>query len=472
MAKRIPTLLGVLILLGGLVAGVVLVNSRQGLVTKAGPTEAPKNVKISNKGSNTFTVSWTTDTPVTGYLNYSENPAKINSPAGDIRDQISGSSQGYTNHYVVVTGLNTEKTIYFMIGSGSQMYDDSGKPFEVRTGKQVIAPQENIITGKVLGADGNPVNGAVVYVEVEGGETLSSMTNGEGVWKLNLALSRDSSGAVLTYDGSTSLISIFVQAGISGTATAITNTANSKPVPDIILGKNQSFVETTVATGSGTIAETSTKSSGFKSIEEEATQVLTPEATESAGSVVIMNPAINGEMIATSSPEFKGKTNPGTTIKITVHSAIEMTQVIKADKNGDWKWTPPQGLEPGVHTLTLEYTDENNVFQKVVRTFTVLAAENTAGLPAFTATPSGTTTITPTATVTGTKVTPTTTPTVTQKVTPTATISATPTQKTAMPATTSGTLTDTGTLETTIMLAGLGAALLIFGRVSKKWWRD
>ena len=74
-------------------AGVVLVNNRQGLLTKAGPTESPKNVKISDRGSAGFTVSWTTDTPVTGYLKYSENPAKITSPAGDIRDQISGSSQ-------------------------------------------------------------------------------------------------------------------------------------------------------------------------------------------------------------------------------------------------------------------------------------------------------------------------------------------------------------------------------------------
>jgi hypothetical protein len=98
MTKRIPTIVGVLILLAGLVAGVILVNNRQGLLTKAGPTESPKNVKVSNLGSSTFTVSWTTDTPVTGYLKYSEDPAKITTPAGDIRDQISGSSQGYTNH--------------------------------------------------------------------------------------------------------------------------------------------------------------------------------------------------------------------------------------------------------------------------------------------------------------------------------------------------------------------------------------
>lgn len=445
MAKRIPTIAGILILLGGLVAGVVLVNNRQGLVTKAGPTASPKNVKISNKGSNTFAVSWTTDTPVTGFIKYSQDPTKINTPAGDIRDQISGSSQGYTNHYVVVSGLSADKTIYFKIGSGSQTYDDGGKPFQVRTGPQVIAPIENVINGKILGADGNAVNNAIVYVEVEGGETLSAMTNSEGTWKLNLGLSRDSKGAVLTYDAETALISIFVESGISGTATAITNTGKAKPVPDIVLGKNQSFVETATASTSA-VDDTASKSSGFKSIAEEATSTVTTEATESA-TTVITNPAINGEMIATSSPEFRGKVTAGTSIKITVHSAIEMTQVIKADKDGNWKWTPPQGLEAGVHTLTLEYTDENNVFQKIVRTFTVLAADKTAGLPAFTATPSATVTATPSATLT-----------------------ATPTVK--MPATTSGTLTDTGTLSITVILGILGLLMLVFGRVSKDWWKD
>lgn len=426
-------------------AGVILVNSRQGLLTKAGPTEAPKNVKISNKGSSGFTVSWTTDTPVTGYLKYSENPVKINTPAGDIRDQISGSSQGYTNHYVNVTGLNPEKSIYFMIGSGSQMYDDNGKPFEVRTAKQVIAPPEDVISGKIVGADGSPINNAVVYAEAEKGQTLSAITKTDGAWRLNLALSRSSDGSVLTYDPSSSLVSIFVQAGISGTATAITNTNKTKPVPDIVLGKNQSFVETTVATDSGSLSDGTVKSGGFKNITEQAAVVLSPDATESAGSMVIMNPAINGEMIATSSPEFSGKVSPGTTIRISVHSPIELTQIIKADKDGVWKWTPPQGLDPGVHTLTLEYTDENNIFQKVVRNFTVLAADKIGGLPAFTATPSASITSTP---------------------------SATPTKESSMPATTSGNLTDSGALSVTVLMGILGFVMLVFGRISKRWWRD
>lgn len=446
MTKRIPTMLGVLILLGGLVAGVLLVNNRQSLISKAGPTEAPKNVKISDLGSNTFTVSWTTDTPVTGFLKYSENPAKITSPAGDVRDQISGSTQSYTNHYVKVTGLNPSKTVYFLIGSGSQSYDNSGKPFEVQTYQQVIAPPEDAITGKVVDVNNNPVNNAIVYVEAQGGETLSAMTN-NGTWRLNLALSRDSKGAVLTYDPTTSLVSIFVQAGISGTATAITNTGKTKPVPDIVLGKNQSFVETTVATNSSALLDSVT-SSGFKNITEAATETA-PEATDSATSMIITNPGINGEMIATSSPEFSGKTNPGTTIRITVHSALELTQIIKANVDGTWKWTPPQALEPGIHTITLEYTDENNVFQTIVRSFTVLAADNTAGLPAFVATPSATITAMPSGIIT-----------------------ATPTKKPSMPATTSADLTSTGALNITILMGLLGLALFIFGRTSKKWWTD
>ena len=464
MAKRIPTLIGVLILLGGLVAGVILVNNRQGFLTKAGPTESPKNVKITNNGADTFTVSWTTDTPVTGFIKYSENPAKITSPAGDIRDQISGSSQSYTNHYVTVTGLNPATTNYFLIGSGSQMYDDSGKPFQVRTGPTVIAPPEDVISGKVVGADGNPVNNAIVYVETEGGQTLSAMTKVDGTWRLNLALSRDSTGAVLTYDTAAAVLSIFVQAGISGSATAITNTGLAKPVPDIVLGKNQNFVTATEASGSGTLDAGTVKSEGFGNIAQEAAPVAAPEATET-GSLTVSYPALNGEMIATSSPEFRGNTAPGTTIRITVQSSVELTQMIKADKNGLWQWTPPQSLDPGVHTLTLEYTDTNNIFQRIVRTFTVLAAGDLGGLPAFVSTPSGS--ITPTITVTPT-------PTLSGRpsVTPLITPSVASTRAANMPATTSSNLESTGSLGITILMGSLGVVLLLFGRVSKRWWRD
>lgn len=452
LTKRIPTVVGLLILLGGLVAGVILVNNRQNIGTKAGPTASPKNVKITNLSANTYSVSWTTDTPVTGFLKYSENPGKITTPAGDIRDQISGTAQSYTSHYVNVSSLKPDTTYYFLIGSGPQTYNDEGKPFQVRTGPQVIPPPEDVITGKVVSAVGEPSNGAIVYVDIEGGQTLSTVTKTDGTWRLNLASTRSKSGEVITYDTEKALLSIFVQGGTVGTATAITNTGNDSPVPDIVLGKNQSFIDTIAALTEEQASESAKTGEGFKelaAIPNQTVEVNLPE--EATGSLKIINPAINGEMIATSSPEFRGNSLPGTDIKITVHSDLEQTQLIKADKDGVWSWTPPEGLEPGIHTLTLEYNDENGVLQKVERTFTVLAAGDSLGLPAFTATPSATPTI------------------ASISATPTIIITPTIITEVVMPATTSGIITEAGTEAYAFVLAGAGVIMFILGRMAKRW---
>ena len=443
--------LGILVV--GLGAGIYLVNQNQNLAAKAGPTDSPKNVKISNRSSTGYSVSWTTDIPVTGVVKYSENPAQINIPAGDIRDQVSGTAQGYTSHYVAIAGLLPEKTYYFVIGSGSAVYDDGGKPFQIRTSSQVIAPPEDVITGKILTANNEPVNGAIVYVEVEGADTLSTVTKVDGTWRLNLANSRDTDGKVLNYNSTTATLSIFVQGGVSGTATAITSTAKAKPVPDIVMGKNQSFVDGTVAAvGQTTITPAPTgansASGGFKTIADSTTAIGggAAETQTATPSMKLLNPAIDGEMIATSSPEFKGKAAPGSDIKISVHSATELTQNIKADSQGNWNWTPPANLEPGEHTLTVQYKDAKGILQTITRSFTVLAADRTGGLPSFTATPSSVITLTPTAT-------------------PSATISPT---LTSMPSTASG-VPQTGVLTPTLLIFIVGIGLFILGQLSKKW---
>jgi len=436
MNKRIPTLLGIMILIGGLVAGVILVNARQGLESQAGPTESPKNVKISNLGSTTFSVSWTTDTPLTGLIKYSEDPTKVNTPAGDARDQISGTSQGYTNHSVNVTGLGANKTYYFLIVSGSGTYDENGKPFQVRTLAQVIAPPEDVIFGKVLGVAGEAANGAIVFVEAEGGATLSTITRTDGTWRLNLANSRDKEGKVLTYDSQKTLLSIFVQAGTAGTATALSDTSKAKPVPDIVLGKNQSFIEVGLAASS--ILATDSATTGRAGFQIVASQLSLSEQLEATSAVKILNPAVNGEIIATDLPEFRGKAPTGSTVRLSVDSPTQ-NQVVTADIDGNWTWTPIQKLAQGDHTLSADFPDASNQLQKIIRTFTVLAL---SGLPAFTATPSALPTI--------------------------ASVTPTPTSITTMPATVSAELTDTGGLTTTMGLTILGIGLLIIGSYTRK----
>ncbi len=446
MSKRIPTLLGIIILIGGLIAGVVVVNMQTSLQSKAGPTGSPKNVKISNLASSTFSVSWTTDIPLTGLIKYSEDPTKIIIPAGDVRDQISGTSQSYNNHTVNVTGLSANKTYYFLIISGSGSYDDGGKPFQIRTTAQAIAPAEDIIFGKVLRDTGDTVNGGIIFVEAEGGQTLSTITKTDGTWRLNLANSRDKVGAILTYDPKKTLLSIFVQAGGTGTATALTDTSKDKPVPDIILGKNQSFIEggQTFAIVEATPSAQAVAGDGFQL---EASQLEISQQIEATSSVKVLNPATNGEVVATDQPEIRGKAPTGTVIKLTLQS-VEQVQVVQADVDGNWTWTPPQKLEQGQHTLTIEFTDTNNQIIKITRTFSVLSS----GGAAFTATPSATPIPLPSETL----------PPI-DEVTPT------PTEISTMPATSSAELTDSGEVSTTILLTILGICLLSFGSISKKW---
>ncbi len=387
-SKRIPTIFGLLILVGGLIAGILLVSQRQGLTTQAGPTAQPKNVRIANVGSGGYTVSWTSDVPVTGFLKYSDNPTRLTLPAGDTRDQISGTTNQYTTHYVDVTGLSADKTYYFEIGSGSQTYNDGGRPYQVRTTAQAAAPPEDVISGKIVTAAGTGAGGAMVYAEITGAQTLSTLTNTDGSWRIALSNARNAGGNFVAYDQATETITNFVQAGTSGTATAITNTATDNPVPEITLGKTHNFA-------TGEVAPIISDLSGGEPTDGFATLSDLSQAPEATYSVKLLNPSTEGESLATQTPEFLGTGPVGTAIKLILDTSGQSTTATVA-ASGAWSWSPPIKLSLGSHTIKLQFK-ENNIDSEFSRGFVIVAA-GTGGLPAFTATPSAT----PTATATGT----------------------------------------------------------------------
>lgn len=430
--KRIPTILALVLLVGGLVGGIVLVSKPQSLLTKAGPTSTPGNVRITNKTSNSVTISWITDTAVTGVVEYSNNPASLEMTARDKRD-VSGETGSYTTHLVEISNLSANTIYYFQIVSGSGTYLDGETPYQVKTWGQTSGTVgEDLIRGKVTTTSGSGLSGALVYVDIEGGETLATVTQTDGSWVVDLSKSRSSQGEIVSYDMEETRVSIFVQGGISGTAMALTNTGNDNPVPDITIGGQHNFIETSLE--GTTTASTTGGESSFSDLGSSL-----EEGDE------IINPASNGEKIATSSPEFKGKLPAGTELTITVNSENEQTATVTVDENGEWVWTPPEDLEPGNHTITVEYEDEAGVIQKIVRSFVVLAAEDENGTPAFTATPSAT---------------PTTTPTASPTASPTTTTS-------SMPSTSAG-IPEPGVLTQTVWLLTLGIGLFLSGIVWKR----
>lgn len=371
--KRVPTIIGVLLLVAGLVAGIVLVGRSALLQSKAGPTAIPRNVKIVNVKNDSFTVAWTTDTAVTGFVKYSDNPSNLSLTVGDSRDQISGSTNPYTTHYVEVTGLAADKAYYFRIGSGSAIYGEDGvdgKAFQTKTVRQANNVKEDTINGKVLLSSGAGASGAIVFVNLDGAETLSALTGTGGAWKINLGGVRDKNGQVVNYDPQTAKLSILVDAGKSGTAIATTNTGNDTPVGDIILGQSHAFV---ADTGSPTVTPTPT--------------IQTQDSSFGDNSVVkITYPGVGGEKIATTSPQFLGTGPAGMELAVTLDPSYEASQSGIATVSAANKWSFVFGgsIPLGGHTLQVSYVDEGGGNQVVSRVFSIVN-QPSGGVPAFTA---------------------------------------------------------------------------------------
>lgn len=447
LKKQIPTILALLILFVGAGAGVFLVGRGADFLPRAGPEESPKNLRITNVSERSFSVSWQTDAPVSGFIQYGPTPS-LGSTMTDDRDQLSGQTGQFRTHHVTVKGLTPGTQYYFTVGSGSRsMYDNNGSAYTVTTSTATSAVDPKSMYGQVLTQAQTPAEHAVVYVTLEGGAPLSALVKAPGSWALSLSsvLTADLSRS-LEYDPDTTEISIEVLGPDGSITRGVTSTSNDQPVPTIVLGQTFDFRPEQPTTASTpqpspvglTIPEVSpgASASGFS---------LAPirEILDNnyAAEIELINPKEDGEQLNTTTPEFRGIGPEQTTLTITVNSPVAYTGSVITDAEGNFSWTPPAELEPGEHTITVSYRDQAGVLQYFRRTFTVYAQGN-SNLPAFTSTPSASIAPSPTPTPRAT-LTPAPTPrasampTATPRPTASPMVSPTPSPRVSQPATTS-----------------------------------
>jgi len=464
----IPTILGLVVLLGGTAAGIFLIRKGPTFLLKATPGVTPKQIKVTNITDTSFTVSWITEEPTEGFVHFGQT-SSLGNIATDDRDAISRKTISSSTHHVSIKNLKPKTKYYFKIGSGGKTFDNSGSAWEVTTANTPTSevPPSDIVSGEVENQDGTPGEGAIVYLSIANMTPQSTLVHTSGNWliALNNAFSSDLSGYA-SYDKQAQIIEIFVQ-GEEKTATAITTTGNDNPIPKITLGKNYDFRQK-----ENSKPETEASPSGQTSEEKEATASGQQEETSSKFSfedlgqatedttISIINPT-EGEVLNTQKPAFSGTGPAGKTIQILLESSSAFSDTLTVDEEGNWTWSPPEELEPGEHSITISYLGKT-----FTRYFTVLAAGE-SDLPAFTATPSATGTPSPTPT-------PETTPTPTVSPEPTPTLETTPTPtsspeatRTALPSTEAGVPT-AGYLTPTFLLFIIGLTLSLGGIITKK----
>lgn len=434
--RRLPTILGLIILLLGIGAGVLLIRQGPEFFLRAEAEVIPKQVKITNISDTSFSVSWITDLSTSGFAKYGTD-TKLTNTAEDDRDQLSGKTESFNTHHVTLKNLKSATKYYFKIGSGGSLFDNNGELYQATTAPiiQSPLPPNDVAYGTVVDQSGSPAKGVIIYLSLANTTPLSTLTKSSGNWVIPLNLARSVElNSYATYDREASIEEIFAQGALQGTSAATTTTKNDAPVPTIKLGENTDF-RTTPTTAGPEIQEeqiTPTPPPSQFSLEE-----INPPTTASPSSEVkIINPE-SKEQINTQKPEIIGTGPAGKALKITVKSPEVYIDEIIIDEDGNWSWSPPANLEPGEHTVTISYLDEDGKEKTVSRAFTVLAA-GSSELPSLSASPSGEATLSPT---------------------PSFSPTATPSTRTAMPSTEGG-VPSSGLVTPTFLLF-LGGLVMI-----------
>lgn len=458
---KIPTIIGVFLLIMGVATGVFLISQNQFFKLGAAPDVTPKDVRITNISDTSFTISWITDKSVVGFVEWGPTP-NLGTTAQE------ASSLAKNVHMVTIRNLSASKDYFFKINSGGKLFDNNSIAWKAQTGPS-LAPASNstFISGTVLNEAGQPVGNVLVYTLIEGVSPLSTLTSPQGDWIIPLGNARANNLKTYSEFADSTKIELFVQAGPLGIASAQSVLSSANPLAPITLGKTHDLTQqsTPPQTNSQTNAsvtlpeEESTKQSGFQSN-------AVPTGSPSTANTVTLESIDPGETIFTTKPEFFGDAPSGSTLTITVESD-PITQDLKVPSTGAWKWTPPTNLEPGEHTVTLSWRDGLGILRTLKRSFIVEAAS--PGDPAFESTPSATPTTTPKASAVPTA-SASATPTASASATPKATAkaSATPVASATPSATVAPDLPVSGDMSYTLLIAMMGFVLLGIGFILQR----
>jgi len=356
---RIPSLVGILLLLIGV--GMTSYLVEQGIIFegRAAQEKTPSNIAITNVTPTSFTVMYTTQEPVPGTLSYGTEKDGTN-VALDDRNASEGRSTPFTVHQITVRNLRPATTYYFKIISGDAVFLNNNEPYVVKTASELagsLPPRNKDIEGSVRFPDNGVKQDLLVLLTSAATEPRSALLNADGSYTISLSSLRTkdlSSFATLSDE------TIFELQILSNTqvSTAKVLYKNAQPVPLIMFGQTYDF---TISTDP--IPTTASSSAQFPA---------TGEAAASQGEIEILSPK-QEETFTDQRPVFEGIALPGEEVEVVINSEDTLQATVTANNSGAWSYRPPTPLTPGKHTITIRTRDISGVLREFTRSFTVYA---------------------------------------------------------------------------------------------------
>jgi len=382
LGKKIPTILALLLLGVAIGAGYYFFSKSQIAVN---PEEIPNNIKITNIADNKFSVSWTTKSATIGNVEYGVSGEKLGGSAGDDK----GNSK-YKTHHITISKLqpNTQYNFRILSGEPTNRFDNKGLPYTVVTGPVIsTVPVAKNLYGEVTGTNED----TLVYITLPGAYPASTTLKNNGAYNISISTIRTNDlKNYITYDPAATVVGITLDDG-KGSTQVSASTANITPVPKITMGKNEDFRNAftpTVAEVDSNFAEIIVGSPMPQSVQIFNVEPLSADINVVVdGKATITNPSTEGEVLTTTKPEFRGNGEESSTITIAISGQKAVSDTVKVDSNGEWRWTPPIELKTGKQKITVSYMDTNDKAQKIERSFSITTTK-VDSVPALVATSS------------------------------------------------------------------------------------
>ncbi len=160
---RIPTLLGLAVIVFGMAAGIYLTLQKQNQTLKSIASTNARDIKLVNIEDNQAGISWITDTPLSGFVKYRTEGANEQTSIDD-RDRGTQTPSARVFHFVTLTNLTPATTYQYQIISGSL----TTPPNEFTTAPQMNTQNDfKAIVGSVLDGDHFLPSG-LVFLEIPG----------------------------------------------------------------------------------------------------------------------------------------------------------------------------------------------------------------------------------------------------------------------------------------------------------------
>lgn len=235
---KIPTLVGMGVLLIGLAGGAFLVTQNQTLKSKAAVTSSPKNINIVNLNSNSASIYWQTDETTSGFIR-----AGIGTQEKQLYrdDRDLSSPELHKLHFVTLTNLQPETTYYYQIYSGAITYPI--EPLNFKT--SAVTPNLSWLplVGTIIDANNQTIDEAIVTLNLPEAQKLATVTkaNGNFILPISDIKTADLVNPLPINKVYTAKLDIL---GTSKNAQATVLLPTQSTLPPIILGSNVDLTQT------------------------------------------------------------------------------------------------------------------------------------------------------------------------------------------------------------------------------------